>query len=222
LNGRHRGRAGFVKAGGGTDAQTVLQRPPDRFLTVLQHGTATAFPGRSAKTAEDAFANHGPLELGEDAEHLEHHPTRGRARVQSLLVQIEIDVLGLSFIQEGDQIGQAAAQPVHAPGHDLFEVLPGDPFEHGIIARAFVPTFGTRDAFIGVDGDDDPALAVGDRVQFLKLVLDSLAVGGDTSIDGHALGQVGSPSMLEERQTLTVRRPVNEILTAARLWSAHA
>jgi hypothetical protein len=32
-------------------------------------------------------------------------------------------------------------------------------------------------------------------MQFLKLVLDRLAVGGDTSIDGHALGQDRAPSI---------------------------
>lgn len=211
-----------MEAGGGADAFTVDQRPLDRLSTVFGHRLATALAGRSAKARHDPLPDHGPLEFGEDAEHLEHHPAAGRRGIEPLLVQIQIDVLRLGFVQEGDQIGKAAAEAVYAPGHDLFEVLAGDPFEHGIVARAFVPAFGTRDAFIGVDGDDDPALAVGDRVQFLKLVLDSLAVGGDTSIDGHALGQVGSPIMLEERQTLTVRRPVNEILTAARLWSGHA
>lgn len=199
-----------MKAGGGADAQAVLQRPFDRFLTVLQHGTSAALAGRPAKASHNALPDHRPLEFGEDAEHLEHHPARRCAGVQPLLVQVEIDVLRMGFIQEGDQIGKAATEAIDAPGHDLFEVAPGDPFEHGIIAGAFVPPLGTRDAFVGMDGDDDPALTLGNGVQFLKLVLYRLAVGGDASIDGHALGQAGSPSMLEERQTLTVRRGVNQ------------
>ena len=63
-----------MEPGGGADAQPVDQRPPDRFHTVVRHGLPPGLLGRPTKPGEDALTDHGSLELGEDAQHLEHHP----------------------------------------------------------------------------------------------------------------------------------------------------
>lgn len=175
-----------MKTGGGADALTVEQRPPDRLSTVFMHRFATALAARSAKARHDSLPDHGPLEFGEDAEHLEHHPAAGRRGIEPLLVQRQIDVLRLGFVQEdreGCGLGGLRSRPEFARTHG------GDPLQQRIICWSLISALGTRDALVGVDGDDDPSLPLGDGVQFLKLVLDRLAVGGDTSIDGHALGQ---------------------------------
>src|SRR5689334_20507787 len=50
----------------------------------------------------DALDNHGALELGEDATHLEHGPARRGGGIDSLLVQIQVAIERLQFIQEAD------------------------------------------------------------------------------------------------------------------------
>lgn len=178
-----------MKSSGRADAQTVTQRLSDRFGTVHRHGLPTALLGRPTKARHDAFADHGPFEFGEHPQHLEHHPARRRGRVQPLLVQIEVHVLGVSVVQEGDEIGQRSTEAVHAPRHDLFEVAAGHALQQSVEAGAPITSFGTANAFVGQDGDDIPALTLGDSVEFEKLVLDGLVVRRNTSIDCHPLGQ---------------------------------
>jgi hypothetical protein len=45
---------------------------------------------RSREPSLDPAPNDRPLEFGEDAEHLEHGPSRWRGRVEGLLMQIQI------------------------------------------------------------------------------------------------------------------------------------
>lgn len=104
-------------------------------------------------------------------------------------MQVQIDVLGVGLVQEGDQIGEAPAKAVNAPSHDLLELAAGDPLQQSVVCRSLVTTLGAADAFVGVNGGDDPALTVGNSVQFLKLVLDGLGVRGHAGIDGDTLGQ---------------------------------
>jgi hypothetical protein len=43
----------------------------------------------------DALHDHGALELGKDATHLEHGLARGRGRIDGLLVKVQVAVEGL-------------------------------------------------------------------------------------------------------------------------------
>src|SRR4051812_16769672 len=52
------------------------------------------------------------LELGEHAEHLKHRPSRRRAGIERLLMQIKIASKRPQLRQEPDQILKAAAEPI--------------------------------------------------------------------------------------------------------------
>ena len=60
-------------------------------------GAALASPPHAGP---DALGDHGALELGEHAHHLEHGAARRRRGVKSLLVQVKLDVAGVDFAQE--------------------------------------------------------------------------------------------------------------------------
>ena len=153
-------------AGGGADAETRLQRSPDRLGTVGGHGASTALLGRAAQAGEDALPDHGPLEVGEDAQHAEHGPSRRGARVEALLVQVEVHALGLHIAEEGDEIGQGPPDAVHAPcGHDV-DLPAGDALQEGVEGGSLIASLGAGDAFVGVDGGDHPSLPLGDLVEF--------------------------------------------------------
>jgi hypothetical protein len=61
---------------------------------------------RPREAALDALDNHGALELGKDAHHLKHRLTGWRASVDTLLMEVEINALGVEFAKEGDQLLQ--------------------------------------------------------------------------------------------------------------------
>ncbi len=110
-------------------------------------------------------------------------------------MEIEVHGLGLDVVQKSHEIGEAAAKAVHAPRHDLIEILAGHSFEQGVVAGAPVTAFDAADAFVGEGGDHFPALSFGHGQQVTKLVLDGLVLirRRNTSIDRHALGQGRSP-----------------------------
>src|SRR6185436_1843498 len=60
------------------------------------------------QTGVDAIADHAAFKLGEHAAHLKHRATRWGRGVERLLVEVEIASNGLKFVQEADQILQAA------------------------------------------------------------------------------------------------------------------
>jgi hypothetical protein len=81
-------------------------RPPEPF--------SFALGPRQAST--DSFLDHGALELGKHAHHLKHRLTGRRSGVEPLLMQEQVDAKGMQLRQEGDQVLQAAAEPIDRPG----------------------------------------------------------------------------------------------------------
>lgn len=81
---------------------------------------------------QDAFSDQGPLVGAKNREHLEHHRPAGRAGVEPLGVDVEIDPLGLDVAEEAHEVRQAAAEPTDRPSRDEIEVLAGAPFEQGV------------------------------------------------------------------------------------------
>ena len=67
-----------------------------------------AFPlaPRPLKTRFDTLDNHRALEFAEHAEHLKHDLTGWCAGVDPLLMEVEIDPLGVQFAEERDQLLQ--------------------------------------------------------------------------------------------------------------------
>ena len=54
----------------------------------------------------DPLDNHRALELGEDAQHLKHRLPGWRAGVDTLLMEVEVDALGVEFTEEPDLVLQ--------------------------------------------------------------------------------------------------------------------
>jgi hypothetical protein len=77
------------------------------------------------KAGTDTFLNHGALEFGKHAHHLKHRLAGGRRGVDALLVKVQVDLEGVDFGQEGDQVLQRAAKPVDRPRHDHVELALG-------------------------------------------------------------------------------------------------
>ena len=63
------------------------------------------------------LADHLTLELGERPDHLQHHPPRRGGGVDSLGQRLEPHLHPLEAIQEGQQVLEAAAEPVELPDH---------------------------------------------------------------------------------------------------------
>lgn len=56
------------------------------------------------------------FKLRENPKHLEQGPAGGSAGIDGLLMQVEIDLFGLQFSEEADQVLQRAAKAIHGPG----------------------------------------------------------------------------------------------------------
>jgi len=69
-----------------------------------------------ANPGVDPFADNAALELGEDAEHLEHGLAGDGRRVEPLLAQEQINALIVQALQDAEQVGQRTAQAIHRPG----------------------------------------------------------------------------------------------------------
>jgi len=64
------------------------------------------------------LGNHAALKLGQDTDHLPHGAARGRFRVDVLGEGLELDAARAQIVQHGDQVAQAAAQPVQFPNDE--------------------------------------------------------------------------------------------------------
>ena len=62
------------------------------------------------------------LELGEYAHHLKHRLTGRRGGIDTLLMQVQIDLFGVEFLQHAHEIYQRSAQPIDALGSDHIEL----------------------------------------------------------------------------------------------------
>jgi hypothetical protein len=157
---------------------TILQ-PPAAKLNAIRLGPA--------QTGHDAFADHRPFELGEYSQHLEHRPPRRRRRIEALLVQEQVDALGVEFAQEVEQVNQRPAQAIDRPGRDHVDVAAGDRLEQPVEPRSLVAAFGTGDTGVLENLHHASAVACCDLFQFTTLVVGGLLAGGDAQIDRDAL-----------------------------------
>ena len=73
-------------------------RPPDRL-------SASRAPlAGSGNAATDALNDHGPLELGEHAEHLKHRLAARDCRIEPLLMQIQVNAFGVQIAEERHEV----------------------------------------------------------------------------------------------------------------------
>ena len=73
------------------------------------------------------LAEHAALELGEYPQDLKHGPPSRCAGVEALLLQMEVDLLGVQFAEEAEQIDQAATEPIGGPVAVNQSPSPGSP-----------------------------------------------------------------------------------------------
>jgi len=101
-------------------------------------------------------------------------------------MQEQVDAKGMQLRQEGDQVLQAAAEPIDRPGHDHVEFPPGGSAAQRVEGGALIATFGAADAVILVDLDDIAAHAAGDLAQLAFLIGRGLVLRADTKVEDGA------------------------------------
>jgi hypothetical protein len=90
---------------------------PDRTLSMMS-ACWTELSLRRRQAGPGSLTDHGPLELGEGADHLHHHaPGRDRG-VDSFRQRPEAGMFAFDPLHDGEQILQRAGQPVEFPDHD--------------------------------------------------------------------------------------------------------
>lgn len=193
----HGSRSGSCLTGRLPDASTGQEHRLDGLNTVICHRWATQplLASNPIQSGHNSGTDYGSFELAEHAEKLEQHPAGWGARVDGLLMQVEIDPTRLHVRQEGDEILQRPAQTIHAPCSNEIELFAGDPLQQAVEARTLVPALRAGNAFVSVDGHDRPAETDRDLVQLAQLVLDRLVlVRAHTSIKGNTLRHPRSDS----------------------------
>jgi hypothetical protein len=73
-------------------------------------------PPLSRQSGRDTLADHGPLELNENAEHLKQRLAPPAYTYRCLLVEVEVDTLRVDFRQHAEQVLERAAKPIDRPG----------------------------------------------------------------------------------------------------------
>ena len=107
--------ADFQLLGGLVDARPAAEHALDIPFRCVGKRRSSCLLGRASETSAHAFGNHGALELGKDPEHLKHGSPAGGRGVDSLDVQVEIDVLGLKGAGLLSGRRRCAAPPPQAP-----------------------------------------------------------------------------------------------------------
>jgi hypothetical protein len=130
-----------------------------------------------AQAGHHPLADHRAFEFGEDAKHLKHRPPGRRRRIETLLVQEQIDALGMELAEEVQQVDQRAAQAIDRPGRDHVDVAAGDGLQQAIEARPLVASLGAGDPGILEKLNQAPAVARGDLFDLTSLVFGGLLAG---------------------------------------------
>src|SRR5215831_911058 len=79
---------------------------------------------RPRKAGADTFLDHGALEFSEHAHHLKHRLAGWRRGVDSLLVQIQVDLERMN-IGQADKVLQRAPKAIDRPRHHHVKLTPG-------------------------------------------------------------------------------------------------
>src|SRR5215472_6218877 len=154
-----------------------------------------AASGLALQAGDHAVDDGGPLELGEDAEHLDHHATGWAAGVERLGGGAEDDAGAIEVVQDLSQAPHRASQPVDAVDEEHVVTagvcLGHSTLEGGAHQRAAAHLIGELTGQL-------PALLAADVgaqpfVLSLKRIGLMLLVGRDAGVGGDAHGQFDSP-----------------------------
>src|SRR5215813_635110 len=132
---------------------TVLRTlmPPAR-AALIRSASLFAIGGRPSRLPSRlALLNYRALELGKDAQHLKHRLAGRCGRVETLLMQKQVDAERVKLGQERHKVFQAAPQAIDVPGHHDVELALGGVPAQCIECRSSIAAFSAADAMISVD-----------------------------------------------------------------------
>jgi hypothetical protein len=181
------------------DASPLPQLAADRRLHLLVHsGPAQPLALRlgAPESSLHPLHDHGPLELGEDAEHLEHGLASRRRGVEPLLVEVEIDALARSSprrVTSSCRTVRGGPPTRRPPGRPPSAPRPASAACNRPLGRC------PGHARVTEHLHYRPAVLLGHRFQLPELVLDRLPVGADPGVQGHALHRPRARQALAER-----------------------
>ena len=98
-------------------------------------------------------------------------------------MNVKIDAAIIDLAEEGDEVLERTTKAIDGPASDEVDLFPRHHGHEPIICGTLIPTLGSRDTFIGQPLDDDPAHALGDGIEFTKLVRDRLSVSAHPCVD---------------------------------------
>src|SRR5262249_43822531 len=104
-----------------------------------------------------ALLNYRALELGKDTEHLKHRLAGRRGRVETLLMQKQVDAERVKLGQERHKVFQAAPQAIDVPSHHDVELALGGVPAQRIERGPAIAALSAADAVILVDLRNLPA-----------------------------------------------------------------
>ena len=102
----------------GRQARTV--RPTAVAVGVAAHGPLPA-AGLALHAGGDAFDDRRPLELGEDAQHLDHHPSGRGGGLEGLGHRLEGDPGVLQLLDQGRELAEVARQAIDPEDEEQVE-----------------------------------------------------------------------------------------------------
>src|SRR5262245_32627655 len=116
-------------------------------------GRPSRLPSRLARCSASAHAllNYRALELGKDAQHLKHRLAGWRGRIETLMMQKQVDVERVKLGQERHKVFQAAPQAIDVPRHHDGELALGGIPAQCIERRSSIAALSAADAMISVD-----------------------------------------------------------------------
>jgi hypothetical protein len=112
---------------------------------------------RSCDARAHALLYERALELGEDAQHLEHRSPGWRRCVEPLALKIEVAADSVQLVEETDEILQRSTEAIDGPSRNHVDLALGHCLEELVEGGALVAPLGSRYALVGKLAGDDPA-----------------------------------------------------------------
>ncbi len=109
----------------------------------------------------DPLSNQITLELRKGRKHPEHQFSRWGRRIDGLLVEVELNALGVKIVHGGHEVLERATETVDAPDGDEVEFPSRRCLEHLVERRAPIPSLGSADTIVSKGSDDVPATKSG-------------------------------------------------------------
>ena len=101
-----------------------------------------------------------------------------------MLVEVDLDALGVKVVHGGDEVLKGASEAVDAPNGDQIELTLRRRRQHRIESWTLVSSLGSADTIVSISGDHIPATKSGDTLKFMELVVSGLVGGGYSDVQG--------------------------------------